>query len=133
MTVIHIADATAQAIHEKGLKKVLFLGTKYSMEEPFITKRIEDNGIEVLVPQEKKQIEELHRIIQEELTYGIIDKESKKYVLGIIAEAIAAGAQGVVLGCTEFPLMIFQEDLEVPAFNTTEIHSKAGVDYILKN
>ena len=131
--VIHIADATAQAIHEKGLKKVLFLGTKYSMEEPFITKRIEDNGIEVLVPQEKKQIEELHRIIQEELTYGIIDKESKKYVLGIIAEAIAAGAQGVVLGCTEFPLMIFQEDLEVPAFNTTEIHSKAGVDYILKN
>ncbi|MFW2375155.1 aspartate/glutamate racemase family protein [Cellulophaga baltica] len=131
--VIHIADATAQAIHEKGLKKVLFLGTKYSMEEPFITKRIEDNGIEVLVPKKKKQIEELHRIIQEELTYGIIDKESKKYVLGIIAEAIAAGAQGVVLGCTEFPLMIFQEDLEVPAFNTTEIHSKAGVDYILKN
>ncbi|WP_165748875.1 aspartate/glutamate racemase family protein [Cellulophaga sp. Z1A5H] len=131
--VIHIADATAKAIHEKGLKKVLFLGTKYSMEEPFITKRIEDNGIEVIVPKEKKQIEELHRIIQEELTYGTVTKESKEYVMGIIKKSIAQGAEGVILGCTEFPLMIFQEDLEVPAFNTTEIHSKAGVDYILKN
>ncbi|WP_158974921.1 aspartate/glutamate racemase family protein [Cellulophaga sp. L1A9] len=131
--VIHIADATAKAIHEKGLKKVLFIGTRYSMEETFVTKRIEDNGIEVLVPKEKKEINELHRIIQEELTYGTVTKESKEYVLGIIKKSIAQGAEGVILGCTEFPLMIFQEDLAVPIFNTTEIHSKAGVDYILKN
>lgn len=131
--VIHIADATAKAIHKKELKKVLFLGTKYSMEENFITKRIEDNGIEVLVPKQKKEIEELHRIIQEELTYGVINKKSKEYVLQVIKKSIVEGAEGVVLGCTEFPLMIFEEDLEVPAFNTTEIHSMAGVDYILKN
>ncbi|MDE3741025.1 aspartate/glutamate racemase family protein [Maribacter polysaccharolyticus] len=131
--VIHIADATAKAIHAKGLKKVGFLGTKYSMEQDFITKRIEENGIEVLVPREEKVIEELHRIIQEELTYGHINEQSKKYVLSVINDLIGEGAQGVVLGCTEFPLMIFQEDLDIPVFDTTKIHSMAAVEYILEN
>ncbi|MEG3656774.1 amino acid racemase [Arenibacter palladensis] len=130
--VIHIADATAKAIHKKGLKKVGFIGTKYTMEEDFITKRIADNGIEVLVPHERVVLDELHRIIQEELTYGVINKESKDYVLNVIYDLIENGAEGVVLGCTEFPLMIFPEDLDVPTFNTTVIHSMAGVDYILK-
>lgn len=130
--IIHIADATAKAIHKKGLKKVFFMGTKYSMEDTFITKRIEDNGIEVMVPTEKAEIEELHRIIQEELTYGHVVHQSKEYVMETIKKAIDQGAEGIILGCTEFPLMIFQEDLDVPVFNTTEIHSRAGVDYILK-
>ncbi|WP_082433376.1 aspartate/glutamate racemase family protein [Flagellimonas eckloniae] len=131
--VIHIADATANEIREKGLKKVFFIGTKYSMEETFITKRIEENGIEIIVPKEQEVIGELHRIIHEELTYGKIVEQSKEYVLNIIKSSIDQGAEGVVLGCTEFPLMIFPEDLDVPIFNTTEIHSKAGVDFILKN
>lgn len=130
--VIHIADATASAIHKKELKKVLFLGTKYSMQENFITKRIEDNGIDVLVPQEQEVIDELHRIIIEELTYGNIVESSKAYVLNVIKNSVEAGAEGVVLGCTEFPLMIFQDDLETPIFDTTKIHSMAGVDFILK-
>lgn len=131
--VIHIADATAKSIHKKGLKKVLFIGTKYSMKENFITKRIEENGIEVVVPKEHMVIEELHRIIQEELTYGKVVTQSKEYVLRVIKNSIDQGAEGVILGCTEFPLMIFQKDLDMPVFNTTEIHAKAGVDFILKN
>jgi len=102
------------------------------MEDTFITQRIEDNGIAVMVPTEKAEIEELHRIIQEELTYGNVVDQSKEYVMETIKKAIGQGAEGIILGCTEFPLMIFQEDLDVPVFNTTEIHSKAGVDYILK-
>ena len=130
--VIHVADATAKQIREKGLKKVFFIGTKYSMEETFITQRIEENGIEVLVPKEEEVIDELHRIILEELIYNKIVESSKEYVLKIIENSIDQGAQGVILGCTEFPLMIFPEDLDVPIFNTTEIHSKAAVDFILK-
>ncbi|MHA7942278.1 aspartate/glutamate racemase family protein [Formosa sp. 3Alg 14/1] len=129
--VIHIADATAKAIKKKGLKKVCFIGTKYSMEEDFITKRIEENGLEVLVPEDEKVIDELHRIIIEELTYGTVKPESKAYVLSVINNMINDGAEGVILGCTEFPLMIFQEDLEVPAFDTTKIHSLSAVDFIL--
>ncbi|MEO9513500.1 MAG: amino acid racemase [Flavobacteriaceae bacterium] len=131
--VLHIADATAKTIHDKGLKKVFFIGTKYSMEETFITKRIEDKGIEVMIPELPQHIDELHRIIHEELTYGKVVEGSKEYVMDIIKRAIDQGAEGVILGCTEFPLMIFQEDLDVPVFNTTEIHAKAGVNFILKN
>ncbi|OEI80869.1 hypothetical protein AST99_07100 [Formosa algae] len=130
--VIHIADVTAKAIHEKALKKVCFIGTKYSMTEDFITKRIEDNGLDVLVPEDDKVIDELHRIIIEELTYGEVKPESKKYVLSVLNEMIDDGAEGVILGCTEFPLMIFKDDLKVPIFDTTKIHSQSGVDYILK-
>ena len=129
---IHIADATAKEIHKRKVKKVLFLGTKYSMEETFITKRIEDNGIEVLVPEDQKVIDELHRIIIEELTYGNIVPSSKDYVMEVIKNAKEQGADGVVLGCTEFPLMIFPEDVDIAVFNTTKIHSDAGVNYILK-
>jgi aspartate racemase len=129
--VIHIADATAKAIHEKGVKSVGFLGTIYAMEADFITGRIADNGIDVLVPEQKTVLIELQRIIEEELTYGKIVPESKTYVLNVIQDLVDKGAEGIVLGCTEFPLMIFQEDLNIPAFNTTKIHSQAGVDYIL--
>ncbi|MBJ2173661.1 amino acid racemase [Aureibaculum sp. A20] len=131
-SIIHIADATAKEIHKKDIKKVLFLGTKYSMEETFITKRIEDNGIEVLVPEEQSEIDELHRIIIEELTYGSIVPSSKDYVMSVIEKARKQGAEGVILGCTEFPLMIFPEDVDIVVFNTTKIHSNAGVEYILK-
>lgn len=129
--IIHIADATAKAIQNKGIEKVCFLGTKFTMEEDFIKSRISERKIEVLTPTDKNVIEELHRIIQKELTYGIIKKTSKQFVLNILQSMIAHGAKGVVLGCTEFPLMISQKDLSVPVFNTTEIHSKAATDYIL--
>lgn len=129
--LIHIADVTATAIKAKGLKKVCFLGTKFSMEEAFITGRIAQNGLEVLVPSSNSEIIELHRIIQEELTFGKIIPSSKQYVLDTIKLMIDRGAEGVVLGCTEFPLMINSGDVAIPIFNTTEIHAQAAVDFIL--
>ena len=130
--VLHIADTTADEIKSRGLKKVCFLGTKYTMTEEFVTKRIADNGIEVITPEKDATIEKLHNIIQKELTYGNITSESKKYVIEVIQSMINRGAEGVVLGCTEFPLMIKEGDLQIPIFDTTEIHAKAGADYILK-
>lgn len=131
--IIHIADATAKEIKKQGVEKVCFLGTKYSMAENFITRRIAENDIDVWVPEQPEVIDELHRIIIEELTYGKIVPKSKTFVLQVIQSFIEQGAEGVVLGCTEFPLMIHDSDLEIPIFNTTEIHAKAGVNFILKD
>lgn len=130
--ILHIADATAKAIHAKNLKKVLFIGTKYSMQEDFITQRISNEGIEVIVPERPEQINELQRIIQEELTYGNIIASSKDYLLKLIQSNLELGVEAVILGCTEFPILIQEEDLSIPIFNTTEIHARAGVDFILK-
>ena len=131
--ILHIADVTADAIKLKKIKKVCFLGTKYTMEESFVTGRISDNDVEVFVPSNERDINELHRIIQEELTFGKVISESKKYVTSVIQSFIDKGAEGVILGCTEFPLMIHKSDLRIPIFNTTEIHAKAGVKFILKD
>ena len=131
--IIHIGDVTAKEILKKGIKSVGFLGTIYTMEGDFITKRISDSAVDVLVPEKKEVLVELQRIIEEELTYGVVKPASKKYVLKVIQSLVDRGAEGVVLGCTEFPLMIFDEDLEIPDFDTTKIHSMAAVDFILNN
>ncbi len=129
--ILHIADATSKVILDHGLKKACFLGTKFSMEEDFITSRISKNNIEVLTPDDPQVIEELHRIIQKELTFNKIISSSKSFVLECIKAMTDSGAECVVLGCTEFPLMIHESDLDIPIFNTTEIHSKAASNYIL--
>lgn len=131
--ILHIADATADYINTKGIKKVGFLGTKYTMTEDFITKRIMGKGIAVITPEHPEVVEELHRIIIEELTYGKILPKSKEYVLDVIQSFVAEGVEGVILGCTEFPLMIDEADLQIPIFNTTIIHAEAGVSFILKD
>ncbi|MEM7297742.1 MAG: aspartate/glutamate racemase family protein, partial [Bacteroidota bacterium] len=118
-------------ILEMGLTKVCFLGTKFSMEEDFVTGRISKNNIEVLTPTDQQDIDELHRIIQEELTFGNTVQSSKLFVLNCIKKMTDLGAEGVVLGCTEFPLMINEDDLNFPIFNTTKIHSKVATDFIL--
>ncbi len=131
--ILHIADATARDIQARDICKVAFLGTKYSMVEDFVTQRIANHHIEVYTPESKEDIEELHRIIQQELTYGNIVPRSKDYVKKVIQSLVDKGAEGVVLGCTEFPLMIKPGDLQIPIFNTTEIHARAGVDFILQD
>jgi len=131
--IIHIAEATAIEIKKMGIDKVCFLGTKYTMTENFITSKIENYGIEVMVPSDEEQINELHRIIIEELTYGKILPKSKVYVENTIQSFIDKGAKGVILGCTEFPLMFRSEELNIPIFNTTDIHANSGVNYILSD
>ena len=129
--ILHIADATANAIKSHEIRKVCFLGTKYSMTESFVTQRIANNGIKVFLPKKNTTIDKLHHIIQKELTYGNINPQSKDYVIETIQSLVDDGAEAVVLGCTEFPLMIKETDLAIPIFNTTEIHAKAGADFIL--
>ncbi|MBK7383767.1 MAG: amino acid racemase [Flavobacteriales bacterium] len=131
LPIIHISDVTAKAIQDEGVDKVCFIGTKFSMEEDFILGRMRKGGVEVLVPGDQTVRDELHRIIQEELTFGRIEQGSKRYVLDALRSMIDQGAEGVVLGCTEFPLMITRDDLSVPVFDTTRIHSNAAVEYIL--
>ncbi|TRX59359.1 amino acid racemase [Fulvivirga sp. M361] len=131
--IIHIADATAQEIKSRDINKVCFIGTRFTMEETFLIGRISKYDIEVQIPEEKVVIEELHRIIQKELTYGVVHKPSKQYVMDTLKSMIDNGAEGVILGCTEFPLMISNEDLTFPIFNTTEIHSRAATHFILSS
>ena len=131
LPILHIADATAGAIRKQGIDAVGFLGTKFSMNEDFVTGKIAKHGIRVLVPDASQERDELHRIIQEELTFDQIKPRSKQFVLDSIKSMTDNGARGVVLGCTEFPLMISDSDLSIPIFNTTEIHALAAVDFVL--
>ena len=132
--ILHIADATGAAIVKSGLHKVGLLGTIFTMEEPFISGRLKAKyNVDVIVPDEKADREKLHAIIQKELTMGIFDPETKKYILQQIALLKARGAEGIILGCTEFPLIIDQKDLDIPVFNTTLLHARMGVDFILGN
>lgn len=130
--MIHITDATSEAISAEGISNVCFIGTKYTMTESFLLDRFTKHKIDVLTPDDVQEIDELHRIIQQELTFGEIKPQSKQYVLSSISRMLDNGAEGIVLGCTEFPLMISQDDLSVPIFNTTAIHSQAAVDFILR-
>ena len=129
--ILHIADATRDAIQAKELTSVCFIGTKFSMEEDFVKNRIGSEGIEVLVPAETSTINELHRIIQQELTFDKIISASKQYVIDAIDAMVQQGAQGAILGCTEFPLMIEPDDLHIPIFDTTTIHARAAAEFTL--
>ncbi len=130
--LLHIARETGKAIKASGLEKVLLLGTKFTMEKDFYKAMLADEfGIEVLVPNEQ-DINSVHNVIYKELVHGRVLPESKAIYLDIIAKAAAQGAQGVILGCTEIPMLIKAQDVVIPVFDTTKIHSEAAVDFALK-
>lgn len=129
--LIHIAKATGTEIRKRNLKTVGLMGTRPTMEKDFYTKKLADQGITVLVPDEEDRIF-IQRTIDTELLKGIFLPESKKRFLDIIQVLRSRGAEGVVLGCTEIPLLIKQEDMDFPLFNTTIIHSMAAVDFALQ-
>ncbi|MGH9644097.1 MAG: aspartate/glutamate racemase family protein [Terriglobales bacterium] len=130
--ILHIADATGRAIQSAGLAKVALIGTIYTMEGAFISGWLQNKyQVEVIVPSSTAARKELQRIIQQELALGIFKPETKDYVLAQIAGLCRRGAEGVILGCTEFPLIIGQSDLSCPAFNTMALHCDMAVDYIL--
>jgi aspartate racemase len=129
--IIHIADATAEKVLKRGLKKVGLLGTKMTMEEDFYRGRIRERfGIEVLVP-DKDERDFIERVIFDELCVGKMNPSSKERFKEIIGNLVDSGAEGIILGCTEIPLLIKQEDVNVPVFDTTEIHAKAAVEFAL--
>jgi len=130
--LLHIADATAEAIKARGLNKIALLGTKFTMEEDFYRGRlVEKHRLDVLIPEIEDR-EVVHRVIYDELVLGNIKPESRKAYRKIIEKLIAAGAQGIILGCTEIGLLVKDEDSSVPLFDTTYIHAVSAVEYALK-
>jgi aspartate racemase len=123
--VIHIAEATAKEINKKSLKKISLLGTKYTMEKNFFKDILTAFGIETIIPDEEDR-NEIHRIIYDELSKGELKATSKEKYLNIINKQIKNGAEGVILGCTEIPLLIGQQDVAIPVFDTTNIHATAA-------
>lgn len=120
--VIHIAEATGEQILEKKISKVALLGTKYTMEKRFYVDVLKSMGIEVIIP-EKVDREIVHTIIYDELSKGVLKATSKEAYITIINKLEKEGAEGVILGCTEIPLLIQQEDVSIPVFDTTTIHA----------
>lgn len=126
--LIHIAQSTARSITTKGLKKVGLLGTKFTMEHDFYKEVLDQYGIETIIPEACDR-EDVHSIIFDELCQGKFFPESKERYLEIIRKLLADGAEGIILGCTEIPLLIKDEDIDIPLFNTTYLHSKEAVDF----
>ena len=130
--LLHIADATAQRVKEAGIQKIGLLGTRFTMEEAFYKGRLSQKyGLTVMVPAAPDR-EIVHRVIYDELVLGVIEPRSKAQYLGIIAQLVEQGAEGVILGCTEIGLLVQQADSPVPLFDTTRIHAKAAVEYALQ-
>jgi len=129
--ILHIADATAEKIKEKGIKKIGLLGTNFTMTQDFYKGRLEEeHWLKVITPNETdRQI--IHDIIYNELILGNIKDESRKKYQVIIEKLKNQGAEGVILGCTEIPLLIKQKDSPIPIFDTTKIHAEKAVEFAL--
>ncbi|WP_421307039.1 aspartate/glutamate racemase family protein [Aeromonas veronii] len=129
--LLHIADATARRLQADGIKRVGLLGTRFTMEQDFYKGRLQTNfGLEVLVPAEAER-ERVHRIIYDELCLGEIRDASRAEYLAIIAGLAAAGAEAVILGCTEIALLVGEAQATVPLYDTTAIHAEAAVTLAL--
>jgi aspartate racemase len=130
LPVLHIADATAKAIDQAGLSRIALLGTRFTMEQPFVRERLERAGLEVIVPDEVER-GDVHRVIYDELCRGRILDESRERYREVMSALVERGAQGIVLGCTEIGLLVDAGDATVPLFDTTAIHARAIADWQL--
>jgi aspartate racemase len=131
LPLIHIVDATGQAIRAQGLDTVLLLGTAFTMEQPFFREHMQrEHGVRCLVP-DTVQRAELHRVIYEELCAGQFRPAARQYLLALIADGVRAGAQGAILGCTELGLLLGDADAGVPVFDTAALHAAAAVAFAL--
>lgn len=129
--LLSIIDATAQAIQAKELSKVALLGTAATMEHGFYQTRLHDFGIEAITPCDQGRAT-VNDAIYDELCQGVVSDITKEKYLDVIAALKSDGAQGVILGCTEIPLLINQDDVDIPLFDTTQIHISAALDFILQ-
>ena len=131
LNVLHIANVTGAAISKDQIQKVGLLGTRFTMEGDFYKKRLKDNyDIEVIIPEDAdRQI--IHDIIYNELCLGLIKDDSRQKYINIINKLCANGAEGIILGCTEIPLLIKQSDVLIPVYDTTKIHAESAVEFAL--
>ncbi|MFF0297969.1 aspartate/glutamate racemase family protein [Kitasatospora sp. NPDC004614] len=128
--LLHLGDATAEAVLAAGVRRVGLLGTAFTMEQDFYRERLAGHGLDVIVPDAAGR-ELVHRVIYQELCVGVVREESREAYRKVIAELVAAGAEGVILGCTEIELLVGAEDSPVPVFPTTRIHAAAAVEAAL--
>jgi len=128
--LLHICDVTAEAVIATGISRIGLLGTAFTMEQDFYIGRLERNGLTVLVPPPTDRAE-IHRIIYQELCLGVIRDDSRQIYRDAISALVAAGAEGIILGCTEIELLISAQDSPVPVFPTTRLHVEAAVDLVL--
>ena len=128
--LLHIAEVTAAAIIQKGLKTVALLGTKYTMEMDFFKDKLTSLGITTLIPDLFDR-DLIHAAIYNELGKGLLLPETKSMFLNIMTGLKESGAEGIILGCTEIPMLISQEDFDLPLFDTTLIHATAAVEFAL--
>lgn len=127
---LHIGDATASALKARGVRRPLLLATRFTMEQSFYKDRLTAAGLEPLTPDEADR-GRLHAIIYDELCQGVVRPQSKAEALAMVAKARAAGADGVIFGCTEVGMLLSQDDLDVPAVDTTLVHCEAAVEFAL--
>lgn len=133
MQFLHIADPVGRNAIQKGVSVLGLLGTRFTMEQPFMRERLEHEfGLQVVVPDEDDRAE-VHRIIYEELCAGVVSDASRKTYQRVIESMAQRGAQAVVLGCTEITLLIQQGDSVLPVLDTTRLHAQAAVDYALRS
>lgn len=128
LPLLDIREITIQAVKKQGLKKVALLGTKYTMEEDFYVKYLEKEGLEVIIPDNEAR-ETIHNIIYEELIRGKVTEPAYYFLRNVIAALQAQGAEGVILGCTELPLLV--KGASIPVFNTTHLQAEAAVNKAL--
>ncbi len=128
---LHIAAATGEEISKRKIKRVGLLGTKFTMEKDFYKAMLRESyGIEVVIPDDEDR-QSVHDVIYRELVHGNIRDESRRLYQSIIKKLVNKGAEGVVLGCTEIPLLISANDVDIPVFDTTTIHAEKAVDWAL--
>jgi aspartate racemase len=131
LPLLHIADATAERIKAAGLQRVGLVATRFTMEQDFYRGRLQStHGLEVLVPPPADR-EIVHRVIYDELCLGIVREESRSEYRRIASDLVRAGADGIILGCTEITLLFRPEDASVPVFDTTQIHAEEAARYAL--
>ena len=128
--LLHVVDATAAAIKQQGLSKVGLLGTRFTMSDGFYTARMNDLGVQTVLPNEAQQAE-IHRVIFEELCRNRFTESAKRYYQDVMAALQAQGAQGIILGCTEIGLLLKQVECSLPLFDSAEIHALAVVEWLL--
>jgi aspartate racemase len=129
--LIHVAEATAAAVKTAGVWRPLLLATRFTMERPFYRDRLRRHGVEALIPSEPDRAR-LHAIIFDELVQGRFKLTSKDAMVAMVESAVRGeDVDGVILGCTEFGLLVKQDDLPIPMFDTAELHAKAAMDFAL--
>jgi aspartate racemase len=131
LPIIDIAMETAKAVNKQGFKKVGLLGTKFTMEMDFYRNKLEEYGLEVLIPEKQETRDYVQHTIKDELGIGFINPETRTNYISIVKELIDCGAECIILGCTEIPMLISQDDFTIPIFDTTKIHSQAIVEYVV--